>query len=88
MQIVIPPLYLIWKFIKRTKLVKPQEADLVWERPLIDAYEASFSGPPVGFWREMGQLVGIGRIMGGNDKRRASKVDFPNGTAEGVDEVA
>lgn len=84
MQIVIPPLYLIWKFIKKTKLVKPHEADLVWERPLIDAYEASFVDPPVGFWREMGQLFGIKRIKGGNDKRRASTVEFSHGTAEGV----
>lgn len=84
MQIAIPPLYLIWKVIKRTKLVKPHEADLVWERPIIDAYEASFIDPPVGFWREMGQMVGIGQIKGGNDKRRSSAVNFPNQTAEGV----
>lgn len=75
MQIVIPPLFIIWKVIKRTKMVKPHEADLVWERPLIDAYEASFTDPPVGFWREVGQMIGVGRIKGGNDKRRASTND-------------
>lgn len=69
MQIFIPPLYIIWKVIKKTKIVKPHEADLVWERPTIDAYEASFIDKPVGFWREMGQLVGIGRQKGGNDQR-------------------
>lgn len=88
MQIVIPPLYLIWKFIKKTKVVKPQEADLVWERPLIDAYEASFTDPPVGFWREVLQMFGLWRIKGGNDKRQASRrtstVNYSNGTAEGV----
>lgn len=84
MQIVIPPLYLIWKVIKRTKLVKPKEADLVWERPLIDAYEASFIDPPVGFWREMIQMVGLKRIKGGNDKRRTSTVGITHGTEEGV----
>lgn len=84
MQIVIPPLFLIWKIIKRTKLVKPHEADLVWERPLIDAYEASFTDPPVGFWREIGQMVGVGRIKGGNDKRRASMADHSFKNEEGA----
>ena len=79
MQIVIPPLFIIWKIIKRTKFVGKHEADLVWERPLIDAYEASFTDPPVGFWREVGQLVGLWRVQGGNDKRRASTA--PEGTA-------
>jgi amino acid transporter len=56
----------------------------VWERPLIDAYEASFVDPPVGFWRECLQLVGIGRIKGGNDKRRYSTA-APNGVSSSVD---
>ncbi|CAI7673730.1 unnamed protein product [Penicillium pancosmium] len=84
MQIVIPPLFLIWKLLKKTKFIKAHEADLVWERPLIDAYEASFVDPPVGFWREVLQLVGIGRIKGGNDKRRYSTA-APNGSSTGVD---
>ena len=74
MQLFIPPLFIIWKVIKKTKFVKPHEADLVWERPLVDAYEASFIDPPTGFWKEMGQLVGIKRGKGGNDKRRQSSV--------------
>lgn len=77
MQIVIPPLFLIWKLIKRTKFVRPHEADLVWERPTVDAYEETFIDPPVGFWREMGQMVGIRRRKGGND-RRLSRVGNPN----------
>lgn len=52
--------------------MRPLEADLVWERPSIDAYEETFYGPPVSFWREMVQVVGIGRIKGGNDPRRGS----------------
>lgn len=83
MQIAIPPLFLIWKLVKKTRFVRPNEADLVWERPLIDAYEASFIDPPVGFWREVGQMVGLARIKGGNDKRRASSAVHPaHGTAE------
>ena len=72
MQLFIPPLFIIWKLLKRTKLVKPHEADLIWETPGIDAYEASFMDPPVGFWREMAQLVGLKKVGGGNDKRRPS----------------
>ncbi|KAJ5099028.1 General amino acid permease AGP2 [Penicillium argentinense] len=87
MQIVIPPLFLIWKVIKKTKWIKPHEADLLWERPLIDAYEASFIDPPVGFWREIGQMFGIRRVKGGNDKRRqsyAAPVSSGNETSEGA----
>jgi amino acid transporter len=69
MQIFIPPLFIFWKVLKRTKFVKPHEADLVWERPVVDAYEASFIDPPVGFWKEMGQMIGIGRTKGGNERR-------------------
>jgi amino acid transporter len=72
MQLFIPPLYIIWKLIKRTKVVHPLEADLVWERPIIDAYEASFLDPPVGFWREIMQLLGLKKLKGGNDKRQPS----------------
>ncbi|KAF7193633.1 General amino acid permease AGP2 [Pseudocercospora fuligena] len=61
MQLFIPPLFLIWKFIHKTKWIKSSEADLVWEKPIIDAYEETFLDPPTGFWREMGQLVGFGK---------------------------
>ena len=70
--IVDPILYIFWKVFKKTKIVGKYEADLVWERPTVDAYEATFIDPPVGFWREMGQLVGIGKQKGGNDKREGS----------------
>lgn len=71
MQLFIPPLFVIWKIVKRTRWLGPHEVDLVWERPTIDAYEESFIDPPVGFWREMGQLVGFRRRKGGNDRRRS-----------------
>ncbi|KAL1596585.1 hypothetical protein SLS60_009233 [Paraconiothyrium brasiliense] len=41
-----------FKLWKRTPFVKPEEADLVWERPKIDAYEASID-PPLGLWRDI-----------------------------------
>ena len=70
--IVDPILFIFWKFYKKTKFVGKYEADLVWERPTVDAYEATFIDPPVGFWRELGQLVGIRRNKGGNDRREGS----------------
>ncbi|KAJ5274083.1 hypothetical protein N7478_009208 [Penicillium angulare] len=86
MQIVIPCLFIIWKIFKRTRFVRSSEVDLVWERPLIDAYEASFLDPPVGFWREIGQMLGYKRIKGGNDKRRQSVAPPHSSGAEGTEE--
>ena len=63
-----------WKLIKRTKFVSPLKADLVWERPTIDAYEESFTDKPLGFWQEMIQIVGLAKRTGGNDQRRPSIV--------------
>lgn len=67
MQLAAPVLFIFWKILKRTSFVKPHEADLVWERPTIDAYEAALIGPPSSFWGEMGRLIGINR------KKRTSK---------------
>ncbi|KAL3450084.1 amino acid permease/ SLC12A domain-containing protein [Aspergillus insuetus] len=52
---VTPILYVGWKLIKRTKFVKPAEADLVWEAPEITRYEEELAivEPPTGFWEEM-----------------------------------
>lgn len=61
MVIVAPILFFGWKFLKGTKFVKPLEADLVWDRPVIEAYEASFINKPIGFWTEMVQLLGFKR---------------------------
>ena len=74
MQLFIPPLFIFWKLLKKTRFVRPHEADLVWEKPTIDAYEETFLTPPSGFWKEMGQLFGIKRKSGGNDVRRRSSV--------------
>lgn len=70
MVIVAPVLFGGWKILKRTRWVRPSEVDLVWERPIIDVYEASFLSPPVGFWTEILQLVGLRR--GRTDRRRES----------------
>ena len=65
---VAPMLYLFWKFFKKTRIIPSREVDLVWDAPLIDAYEASFISPPVGFWTEMLQLVSFRRGVK-NDQR-------------------
>ena len=68
MVIVAPVLFVFWKLLQRTSFVKPLEADLVWQRPTVDAYEASFTHPPSSFWEDMLRLVGIKRT------KRASRV--------------
>lgn len=70
---VAPILFIFWKILKRTPFVRSGVADLVWERPIIDAYEASFVSPPVGFWTEMLQLVRFKR--GSNDERMVDTGD-------------
>lgn len=45
-------LFVGWKVIKKTKFVRPEEADLVWDKPIIDAYEASID-PPLGIWEDI-----------------------------------
>ncbi|KAI1264355.1 histidine permease [Xylariaceae sp. FL1019] len=46
-------LYFGYKLWHRTKFISPLEADLVWDKPQIDAYEASFTEPPTRFRDEM-----------------------------------
>lgn len=60
MLLLAPITFFGWKLTKKTRFVKPHEADLVWERPAIDAYEASFEKEPTGFWRDMLNIVRIG----------------------------
>lgn len=72
MLILAPILFIFWKVMKKTKFVSSSQADLVWERPIVDAYEETFLDPPVGFWTEMIQMVGLKRQKGGNDRRAAS----------------
>ncbi|KAG8625243.1 hypothetical protein KVT40_006994 [Elsinoe batatas] len=57
MVLVSPVLYFGWKLVKRTKIVKAHEADLVWERYAIDAYEATLDPSAPGFWRSCREAV-------------------------------
>jgi yeast amino acid transporter len=58
MVFVCAVLFPAWKFFKGTKFVKASECDLVWERPVIDAYEAAIE-PPLGIWEDLGRVFGI-----------------------------
>lgn len=54
-----------WKIYWKTQFVKPAEADLVWDRPMIDAYEAALPHS-TGFWGEMLELVSFNKVRVGN----------------------
>ncbi|KAG8630495.1 hypothetical protein KVT40_002114 [Elsinoe batatas] len=78
-QIIMPIIFIGWKLIKKTKFVKPHEADLVWERPVVDDYEAQadvLDGPPTGFWREMGDLFTFNLFNKHRKSRNASAAGF------------
>lgn len=61
MVLIAPVLYFGWKLTHRTKIVRPEEADLVWVAPAIDAYEASYEEDVPGFWVEIAQIFGLYR---------------------------
>jgi amino acid transporter len=61
MVLAAPVLFFGWKIIKRTKFIKAQDADLVWDGPVIDAYEATFTEYSPGFWTEIAQMFGFRR---------------------------
>lgn len=61
MQLVGPILYCGWKFTKGTRVLDLQAIDLVWERPIIDNYERCFQGEVIGFWADIGRMVGLKR---------------------------
>lgn len=59
---VSPILYVGWKLVKQSKVVKPEEADLVWERPLIQAYEAILTdNGSNGFWDDCARAIGVNK---------------------------
>ena len=67
---VAPVFFVAWKLFYRTQWVKPTEADLIWDAPLIDAYEAMHFEKSVGFWTEMARMFGFRR-----NKERNEMVD-------------
>ncbi|KAI2631197.1 histidine permease [Xylaria nigripes] len=57
MALVAILLYFGWKLGKRTRFVDPRDADLVWEKPQIDAYENSLVEPPTRVRDELWALL-------------------------------
>ena len=53
MPVIAPILFVAWKLIKRTKWLAPGEVDLIWDAPLITAYEENSPERPVGFLRDV-----------------------------------
>lgn len=65
-------LFVGWKVVKKTKFVHPRDADLVWEKPVIDAYEASRE-PPLGLWEDV-WATARSTLRIGRQKRQGSGV--------------
>ncbi|KAG9512326.1 hypothetical protein KCU93_g10364, partial [Aureobasidium melanogenum] len=61
-----------WKVIKKTSFKRAMTTDLVWERPSIDAYEATLLEPADTFWNEM-----LGPL--GNRRKRNDSQDTSSG---------
>lgn len=51
--------YVSWKLLKRTKVVSAAQADLVWDKPIIDAYEQALTEPPTRFRDEIMKMAGM-----------------------------
>lgn len=51
--------YFGWKIIKRTNIVPAAQADLVWDKPIIDAYEEALAEPPTSLREELLIMTGI-----------------------------
>lgn len=56
MLLVAPLTFGFWKIFKKTRWLRPEEVDLVWEAPIIDAYEALSEEHKKTFWREIADL--------------------------------
>lgn len=58
MLFLAPLTYGGWKIVKRTKFIPSSEADLVWDKPMIDQYEMETAAEASrGFWRDVRQMV-------------------------------
>ena len=51
-------LYLGWKVVKKTKIIPAKDVDLIWDAPIIDAYEDALEEEHVGLWRDVGNMFG------------------------------
>lgn len=53
-------IFFVWKIGKRTRFMRPEEADLVWARPAVDAHEATMDEEDcAGLHRQVMQMFWI-----------------------------
>ena len=50
-----------FKLFRRTRFVRPHEADLVWDKPVIDAYERQFTDTPTRFRDDIKKMFRFGK---------------------------
>ncbi|CAI0642184.1 unnamed protein product [Colletotrichum noveboracense] len=72
MVLFAPVSYCGWKLIKRTRIIPAKEADLVWERPEIDAYEANLEEDKSSLLSAVGNML-FGGCKKGDEKDRESQ---------------
>lgn len=61
MVFVAPVTYFGWKITHKTKIVKPLEADLVWDKPTIDLYEEMTAEEHLTFMQDLKIMLGLGK---------------------------
>lgn len=61
MAIINVVLYTFWKLFRRTKVIPAAEADLVWDKPIIDEYEANQTEVPTTVSQDFMSMLGIKR---------------------------
>lgn len=62
-------IYVFWKIFKKTKLVPAKDVDLIWEAPIIDAYEERLVEEDEPVWSEIKRRLHLGGK--GTDDHRA-----------------
>lgn len=60
MVILDPILFVVWKAVKESTWRKAHEVDLIWERPEIDAYEATLPPKAKNYWLKSRLRPGLG----------------------------
>lgn len=72
-------LFIGWKVVKRTKFIPAKMADLVWDKPVIDAYEEAIE-PPLGVWQDLWVTVLAKLGIRKKDPRRTSLAEMGIGS--------
>ncbi|KAI6284415.1 hypothetical protein MCOR27_002770 [Pyricularia oryzae] len=71
--------YTTWKILHKTKIVKPHEADLIWDKPIIDAYEAQFTTEPTRFRDDIRKIFGMLKGNKSTDSERQETAEQRQG---------